>query len=184
MLTDKQSITGGVLDNREGSFSLFRVPHRCLPQRSVRVEEIQRSPLCAINALFAQSIPPTYLLPLTQSYSPLYRVNQSNGEGRRNEGWLKQERRRAQEGEILCIYMYVYNICICSTDQPVSHPANRATIIDWTLSSYRSALICVHRFVDKRSRRVWSARKKNQGGKMKLCTWYILFEILEEFLRF
>ncbi|KYM79815.1 hypothetical protein ALC53_09737, partial [Atta colombica] len=68
------------------------VPHRCLPRRSVRVEEIQRSPFCAINALFAQSIPPIYLLPLTRSYSPLYRVNQLNGEGWRNEGWLKQER--------------------------------------------------------------------------------------------
>ncbi|KYM95485.1 hypothetical protein ALC62_13913 [Cyphomyrmex costatus] len=109
------------------------VPHRCLSPRSVRVEEIQRSPFCAINALFAQSIPSTYLLPLTRSYSPLHRVNQSHGEGRRNEGWFELVRRRAQEGEILCIYVYIY-IYICTyiiyvyarpTNQSVIQPTER-----------------------------------------------------------
>jgi len=47
--------------------------------------------------------------------------------------------------------VYVYNICICSTDQPVSHPANPATIIDWTLSVCSNMRSSFHRQATKKS---------------------------------
>ena len=164
----EQSIMVGVLDNREGSFSLFRVPHRCLPRRSVRVEEIQRSPFCAINALFAQSIPPIYLLPLTRSYSPLYRVNQLNGEGWRNEGWLKQERQRAQERSYVYIYICMYIIYVYArpTNQSVIQPTKRLL----SIGPYRAVCSNMRSSFRRQAVQKSFVRKKNQREKMKHCT--------------
>lgn len=100
-----------ILDNREGSFSLFRVPHRCLPPRSVRVEEIQRSPFCAINALFAQSIPPTTYYPLLGLIRPYTGwTNWTKRDGETKDSSDERDEECKREGSCVCVCIYIIYI--------------------------------------------------------------------------
>jgi hypothetical protein len=51
----------------------------------------------------------------------------------------------------LYVCTHIIRVHARASSQPVIQPASRAIIIDWTLSSYRSALICIHRLAERTS---------------------------------
>lgn len=176
MLNGKQSITRlvySIIEEAVFSFllSLFLSLLNAVPPRSCRENSEEsllryKRAVCSIYTTYL----PTYLLPLTQSYSPLH-VGWTSRTEREKEtarwGMVRtRERNRARGREILCTYMYVYTIYVYT--RPVSHPASQPSDyyrLDLIELSVRSNM----RLSFHRPRRAQPTRKENQEKIMELC---------------